>query len=518
MTRRVFGVAACWLISMAAAGAAPPNPREMVARIDGLLAERCKEEGIRPAAPASDTEFLRRASLDLTGVIPTVQEVRAFLADASLDKRARLIERLLAKPNHATHFANIWRNVMLPSDANVVQFGQDGGFNNWLRGQFADNVPYDKVVTELLVTSGNAQQTGPALFYTALQLKPEELAASTSRIFLGVQIQCAQCHNHPFDHWTRKDFWGYAAFFARLQRPAGNQQFVFQVNDGDRGEVKLPESEEVVPPKYLGGAASPDEGPQNRRVRLATWLTSGDNPYFARAAVNRVWATLFGRGIVQPADDLGDHNPPSHPELLDELSRYFVQTGFDVRNLIRTLAATRAYQLSSESTEETPDRPELFARMAIKSLSAEQLYDCLIEAMRKRVGVNPQGGQIVAFRGGFDANRQSFLAKFRAPTQGATEFEAGIPQALTLMNGRLVREATDLANSDILVALDAPFFNDEERVETLFLSTLSRLPSSDERGKFAAHAQKAASAGQRRKGLSDILWALLNSAEFALNH
>ncbi len=495
--------------------------QQMAARIDELLAKRWREEGVQPAPPASDGEFLRRASLDLSGIIPTVTDVRLFLADDGPAKRARLIDRLLAKPSHATHLANHWRKVMLPADNNVVQFGGDAGFYGWLRGQFADNMPYDKLVTELLVTTGNAQTPGPALFYTSLQLKPEELAASTSKIFLGVQIQCAQCHNHPFDQWTRKDFWGYAAFFAQLQRPTGPQQFAFQVNDTTTGEVKIPETSEVVGPKFLAGAESPDTAEQKRRVRLAVWLTSGQNPYFAKAAVNRLWALLFGRGIVNPVDDLGDHNAPSHPELLDELARYFVETGFDVRNLLRTLAATRAYQLSSESgadTKEadTADRPELFARMAIKTLTAEQLYDCLIEAMRKPEAANQ--GQAVGFRG-FNQNRQAFLAKFGVASQASAEYEAGIPQALTLMNGGVVREATDLAGSAILVAMDAPFFESEaERVETLFLSTLSRMPTDREREKFVTSVERRAAENQRRRALGDVLWALLNSAEFALNH
>jgi hypothetical protein len=498
--------------------AAPRTMAQMAARVDEILAKRWKEEGVTPAPPASDGEFLRRASLDLSGIIPTVHDVRQFLADASADKRAKLIERLLAKPTHATHLANHWRKVMLPADANVAQFGGDVGFYGWLRGQFADNVPYDKMVTELLVATGNAQTPGPALFYTALQLKPEELAASTSKIFLGVQIQCAQCHNHPFDQWTRKDFWGYAAFFARLQRPQGPQQFAFQVNDADTGDVKIPDTNEVVLPKFLAGAESPDSADQKRRIRLAIWLTSGENPYFAKAAVNRLWAMMFGRGIVNPVDDLGDHNAPSHPELLNELAKYFVDTGFDVRNFVRTLAATKAYQLSSESAADAPDRPELFARMAIKTLTPEQLYDCLSEAMRKREAANQFGGQAVGFRG-FDQTRQSFLAKFGTGGQSAAEYEAGIPQALTLMNGRMVRDATDIANSDILASLDAPFFAGEaDRVETLFLSTLSRFPTEEERAKFVTYAERRANEGQRRKALSDILWALLNSAEFALNH
>ena len=509
--------------------AEPLAEQDMADRIDALLDKRIAVEGVLPSPRASDAEFLRRAWLDLTGIIPPINEgvdtdddnqddefygVRGFLKDQRPDKRERLINFLLSKTTHANHFSNIWKNVMLPEDGNVQRLGGDAGFRNWLYGKFQDNVPYDEMVRELLLAAGQSTQTGPALFYTSLQLKPEELAASTSRIFLGTQIQCAQCHDHPFDHWTRKDFWGYAAFFARLQRPANNQQFFNQVSDATEGEVKIPDTEEVVRPQYLGGQVSP-ENDQTRRQRLADWLTSPDNPFFARATVNRAWSLLFGRGIVDPADDIGAHNEPSHPELLNEMAEYFVETGFDLDRLIRTLAFTRAYQRSSQTTgEEVP--AELFAHMAIKSLTAEQLYDCLAEGMRKSASATTQQTGI-GFRG-FDQNRQVFLLKFRAPTQGATEFESGIPQALTLMNGTMVRQATDLRQSDILVSLQAPFFTDEGRVETLFLSTLSRFPSDEERAKFIPYVESGGPDKNKEQALGDVLWALLNSAEFILNH
>ena len=217
----------------------------------------------RAAPAASDAEFLRRAWLDLCGIIPPINDpdgisgIRNFLDSTDPDKRQKLIERLLAKPTHAAHFANVWRNVLLPADANVQQFGGDIGFQAWLRGQFADNVPYDKLIADLVTARGQANQTGPALFFTALQLKPEELAASTSRVFLGTQIQCAQCHDHPFDHWKQEDFWGYAAFFARLQLPpAATASRVFRSRMPNQGEVKLPDSDDVIAPRFLGGDES----------------------------------------------------------------------------------------------------------------------------------------------------------------------------------------------------------------------------------------------------------------------
>jgi hypothetical protein len=294
-----------------------------------------------------------------------------------------------------------------------------------------------------------------------------------------------------------------------LQRPAG-QQAASQVNDANMGNVTIPDTEEVIPPTFLGGGESLDGGELTRRQRLANWMISAENPYFAKATVNRAWSLLFGRGIVDPVDDFGGHNPASHPELLEELTRWFVESGYDLRKLLRTLAQTEAYQRSSQSTEADVPRPELFARMAIKSMSAEQLYDCLAEATRRR--------ELSGIGQGFDQNQQAFLARFRAPTQSATEFEAGIPQALTLMNGAIIRQATDLGQSDLLVGLSAPFFTHEKRVEVLFLSTLSRFPTEEERAKFGEYVKQAGSQANTQKALGDILWALLNSAEFVLNH
>ncbi len=508
------------LIRGAALQAAPPPETEMAARIDRHLAAAWDRENVVPAPPASDAEFLRRAWLDLCGIIPPLNDgdgisgVHDFLHATRPDKRARLIEALLARPRHPAHLANVWKRVMLPADMNVQQFGGDLGFESWLRGRFADNVPYHTLVSEVLLATGAANDAGPLLFYTVLELKPEELAASTSRIFLGVQIQCAQCHDHPFDHWKREDFWGYAAFFARLNRPTGQQPFL---TDGNSGEVMLPGTEQLVLPRFLGGEISPDDAGPTRRARLAAVLTSAENPYFTRATVNRAWALLFGRGLVDPVDDLGRHNPPSHPELLDELAEYFVASGFDLRRLLRTLALTEAYQLSSRTSPGTEVRPELFARMAMKTLTAEQLYDCLTEAMRRRE-LQAGGPQVLAISRGIDPRRESFLARFRAPAQRATEYQAGIPQALTLMNGEIVRQATDVGQGDLLAALEAPFFTHEDRVETVFLSCLARPPEEDERDLFVEYVASGGAKGDPREALGDVLWALLNSAEFVLNH
>jgi hypothetical protein len=491
------------------------DSRAMGDRVDELLAARWREEGISPAPLSGDSEFIRRVYLDLTGVIPPVADVRTFLNDPASDKREQLIERLLASPAHATHLATTWRNIMLPAGFETGDLNGVLGVQNWLRDRFAENMRYDRIVSELLVATGG-RESGPALFYTALELKPEELAANTARIFLGVQIQCAQCHNHPFDHWSQEDFWGYAAFFAQLERnePQAGMMNVTLI-DGREGEVKLPDTEQIVPPRYPEGPlADPEEGGY-RRQQLSIWLASRDNPYLARAMVNRVWERLFGRGLVEPVDDLGPRNPPSHPEVLDELTEFFIDSGFDVRMLFRTLANTRAYQLSSRWDSEEGPRPELFARMMVKSLTPEQLYDSLSQAaLRNTVGMGMGGASSSRL---FDPQRREFLARMQTASRSASEFEAGLPQALMLMNGRVMVEATDKDKSRMIAALDAPWFSDEQRLETLFLAAYARPPDEEERDQFLAYLQEP-EAGDRRQRLGDVFWALLNSAEFALNH
>ncbi len=486
----------------------------MIRRIDALIAERWQQSSAIPAESSSDDEFLRRVYLDLTGVIPRVAEARAFLADTAEDKRGKLVDALLASPGHATHLANTWRNLMLPGGLEVAQFQNIAGVQNWLRAQFVNNMRFDRVVSDFLVATGGGD-SGPALYYTSLELKPEKLAASTARIFLGLQIECAECHDHPFDHWKQRDFWGYAAYFAQLRQSQQQPSMVnVSLTDLDQGDVKLPGSEEIVPPQFPGAASVTSDETGARRVQLAIWMASRDNPYLARATVNRVWAQLFGRGIVEPVDDLSRQNAPSHPELFDELAHYFVKSGFDLRELYRTLVNTRAYQLSSKILGDAP-APDLFAGMAVKTLTAEQLYDSIARVAKRR---STQNGSPFGLAAGrlFDPQRIAFVSKMELRGRSATEFDGGVPQALTLMNGMDVAQATSTEQSNLLLALDSDLFSDETRIETLFLATLSRYPAETERAFFLKHLQQSVS--ERKDRLGDTLWALLNSVEFGLNH
>lgn len=521
MTSLVLHRLACLFAGLLAATSLIPQRANavtrdaMVARIDALVEAQLKAAELKRAGPASDAEFLRRVYLDLVGAVPRVTEAREFLADERADKRERLIDRLLDSPGHATHLANTWRSFMLPGGMSIEQINNVVGVQNWLRQRFADNVRYDNVVAELLVASDGGD-AGPALYYTSLDLAPEKLAASTARIFLGLQIECAQCHDHPFDHWKQRDFWGYAAFFARLRRPemAGQpQRGVMSLVDLDEGEVKLPTTEEIVPPKYpASGAPAPGEL-GTRREQLAIWMASRDNPYLARAGVNRVWWHLFGRGLVEPVDDLSPQNQPSHPELLDELTAYFVDTGFDLKELYRTLARTQTYQRTSAWTGLPAPPAEFFAHMPVKTLTAEQLYDSLNRVLHRpmQVARGPAASPL------FDPQRQAFLAKVQSSGRNFLDYQAGVLQALALLNGNDLRQATDPQQSPLLGSIEAPFFTDDDRLGALFLATFARYPSDDEL--VACRTQLAKySPGEAGRGYSDILWALLNSAEFALNH
>jgi hypothetical protein len=514
-------IAWCVLLCMpSAAWCNDPLPgrtaAEFARRIDELLEHRLREAGVAPAPESSDGEFLRRVNLDLVGVIPRIGEVRAFSADARPDKRQAMIAELLESPRHATHLANTWRQFMLPGNVDLEDLPSVAGVQNWLRKQFAENLRYDRVVSDFLVATGGGD-SGPALYYTALELKPEKLAGSTARIFLGLQLECAQCHRHPFDKWTQEDFWGYAAFFSQLAQNGGmNRPGAVRLVDRNEGEVTLPDSETVVLPRYPDGRSPETSQGGTRRVQLAIWMASRDNPYLARAVVNRVWAHLFGRGLVEPVDDISNQNPASHPELFRELTEYFIAQGFDLRELFRTLVLTRAYQRTSRTASDVLPPPELFSQMAVKTLTAEQLYDCLDRALMQQPA--SENGFLPMARGVFDPQRLAFAAQMQMRGPTAAEYDAGVLQALTLLNGNPVDAASSVERSALLAGLEAPWFSDEQRVEALFLATLCRVPSDSERSQFTEYVRRGGKTGNSTDALSDVLWSLLNSGEFGLNH
>jgi hypothetical protein len=496
---------------------AAEDARALAAKIDKLIEARWAD--VEPAPLTDDAAFMRRVYLDLAGRIPSVPEARAFLGDKRADKRARLVERLLNGTAYVKHFTNVWRALLIP-EADGLDF-RNPVFDLWLRKQFAENRGYDKIVRELLTTPvgdgrrGFNQDSGPTPinFYFQKDLKPENLGASTARLFLGVKLDCAQCHDHPFAKWTRQQFWEYAAFFGGIETDR-YMDFVRSVREiNDRREIAIPGPKvKIVQASFLDGTEPTWKFNVGSRQTLADWMTSPKNPFFAKAAANRMWAYFFGTGLVEPVDDLRPDNPPSHPELLDELATQFAAHDFDFKFLIRAITASRTYQLSSEATHDGQEDPRLFARAALRGLTPEQLFDSLAQA----TGYRETDKRRFFFER--ESLRQQFLSQF-ASQDKRTEFQTSILQSLMLMNGKFIGEVTSPKRSATLAAIvDAPFLDTNQKIEALFLAALSRPPRAEETRRYAEYVARGGAKGDKKTALGDILWVLLNSPDFILNH
>ena len=515
-----------------------PDARALTAKIDQHLADGWHAAKVHPAPAASDAEFLRRIYLDLAGRIPSVAEARRFLKDRRPDKRQRLINDLLNGPRYATHFGHILRALWLPEKATTVQgLILSPGFEAWLRKNLAANTPYDKLVRELLTIplpdGGRPQQVleesfsgkpTPIGFYLAKEAKPENLAASTSRLFLGIKLECAQCHNHPFNDWKREQFWSMAAFFSGINGKVQNEFTMVSPEKIDSRSIKIPETDKIIQANFLDGTKPKFKDRVPSRVILADWVTAADNPYFARAAVNRIWAYFFGTGLTEPVDEMiGGESKHLHPVLLEELARQFVASGFDLKFLMRAIVSSRAYQLTSSGKAEA-NEAGLFARMPIRGLTAEQLYDSVALA----TGYNePAAAFPISFVPGAKRSlREEFMTRFAKTSEKSTETYTSILHALALMNGKLIGEATSLERSETLAAvLNAPFLDTPERLETLYLAALARPPRAEEMSRLTRYLEgvqaspgKGTPAQRYNRAMSDVFWVLLNSGEFILNH
>ncbi len=341
------------------------------ARIDSLLADDWASGQVTPAPPATDAEFFRRASLDLSGRIPAVADVRNFLSDGSTNKREAAIDRWLASPAYVQHSARVWRSVLLTqASAQDLRFAATQ-LESWLRTQLRENVPYDVMVREILTTplgdriaavASDRENPTPLAFYQANELKAENLASAASRVFLGVNLECAQCHNHPFASWKQDQFWQFAGFFAGVQRLRPDNAFAPAPELLDRHSMTIPETDRTVEARFLDDVEPQWSSGDSPRTVLARWMTAVDNPYFARAAANGIWSQFFGRGIVDPLDELGGNTQPTHPELLDALAAEFVASGYDIKFLIRGIVGSQAYQRSSQLTDPSQRDQSSFAR------------------------------------------------------------------------------------------------------------------------------------------------------------
>jgi hypothetical protein len=542
---RVAPLLAAFVCSAPAFATEPaPAPRAatdpadaLAALIDRHLAKDWEARGIVPAERTDDAEFVRRVFLDVLGRAPKAAEARAFIDDPAPNKRIALVDQLLKLPGHANHFASVTRAQWLPQTENNFQLAQFGSqFEQWLRARYRDNTPADQMVRRLLTVKVTVNNQNPMFrfvqpdptdpdgftltaFYSANEGKAENMGSVVSRLFLGVKLECAQCHDHPFAPYTRDQFWQFAAFFSELNPLSGPRPgFVGPVRpQSERNTIAIPGTEKVVIATFFDGS-DPDWVPdRSPRQELADWLVSPTNPYFARNAANRMWAHFFGIGIQDPVDEPGENNQPSHPELLAELGKAFAENGFDNRLLIRAITRSRAYNLTSKMTHPGQADPRRFARMGVKGLSPAQLFDSLVAATGFREPAFMRNQQNFGFvQPGIP--RSQFLTRF-ASTERATETNTTILQALMLMNGQFIGDQTDLAKSEILAAVaDMPGWDTRKRVTNLFLTAFARTPTPEELEKFASYVDRGGATGDKKKALADVFWVLLNSPEFLFNH
>ncbi len=523
---------------VAAPADGPHDPTVVAAVIDREIARRLAEAKVEPSPRSDDAEFLRRVHFDLTGRPPTVAKVREFLASADPDKRARLVDELLASPAFGVHFARYWLELLVKRDPeNNRRIQTSDVFVSWLSGQFNRNKPWDETVRAMLTAKGDQALAGETFFVLANsedgQPAPSKLVGTAAALFLGNQLQCCECHVHPINpEWTRQDFWGLAAFFgkARAVREVAAKKdpnaVMATIVDGAGGagkkgggrpllladgSIPVPDPREegkivgVARPRLLDAGGGPAGKAGVNRAGVADWLTSPANAYFPRAAVNRVWAVFFARGFVNPLDDLRPDNVPSHPELLDTLAGEFVAARFDVKHLIRAVCRSETYQRSSRTTPGNQDDHELYSHMAMKVLPPRPLFAALSAATNghlplpkpTRAGKRTDGDDGYAF---FDS---------REYDESPAEYSYGVPQLLRLMNTQLP-PACDATGKELARQMTVG-----KAVEHLYLSALSRPPTPAEARKVAAFVGRQPDPA---RGLSAALWALLNSAEFVNNH
>jgi hypothetical protein len=529
-----------------------PNPPQNN-YVDTHVFAKLKMLNVLPSDLCTDHEFLRRVYLDLCGMIPTPQEARAFLADRSPDKRDRLIDRLLERPEFVDYWTFKWLDLLRSKRTNLQIKGVHV-YQRWMRDHVAANTPWDRVVRELLTASGSTFANPPANYYRgtynnkagAAVRDPESLAETTAQLFFGVRMQCAKCHNHPFERWTQDDYYRLAAFFARVRakpdpvQPGGPPlNYPWQLREdaaviyaAREGEVVQPRTIKQMAPGVMGMAAPAIPPGKDRREVLADLVAAADNPFFAKATVNRLWFGLLGRGIVDPPDDFRDSNPPANDELLDALARDFVAHRFDTRHVLRTIVRSRTYQLSAHTnpTNREDDRYFSHALVGRKRLSAEVLLDALCaatEVPEKFTGVPPgtravqlPDGEVVYTGGQYASwDRHPFMKTFGQPAREVAcecerESDLNLARALELKNGPLLYKKIRAPDNRLgrLLARKLP---DAAVLDELFLATLSRPPQPEE---ARAALDLVAKAADRRAGWEGVLWALLNTNEFLLRH
>ncbi len=503
--------------------------------IDEQIFARLKQLRINPSAICDDVTYLRRATLDLTGLLPTAAEAKAFLGDERSDKRARLIDEILERPAYAEFWSQKWADLLRVEEKTLDRKGVEA-FNAWLRSCVATNKPIDEFVRELVSARGSSYSSPASNYYRAMRTT-DMRAESTAQIFLGVRLQCARCHNHPFDQWTQDDYYGWGNLFARVdyevlenRRRDQNDKHEF---DGEQivwmkstGDFPHP-SGRVIPSRFLANDVKPVGKQRDRLEALSGWLTSSRNERFATVQANRIWFHLMGKGLVHPIDDFRVTNPASHPELLARLSRELVEHHFDAQHMIRTIMLSNVYQLSAEPNLTNASDEQGFSHAKPRRLSAEQLSDAVSQVLEEPVSFNgyPLGiraGQIPGvrafrFRDQAPSNGDRFLTVFgKPPRLQSCECErtadSTLAQAFELVSGSLMNELLVRSGNCIGRLLDAGK-TDREILQTLYWTALSRQPSGEE---LNAGSRVISTSNDRRRALEDIAWSLMNSNEFLL--
>lgn len=503
----------------------PPGPPPVFPKvpethyIDQLVNAKLRKLRMSPSDLCDDATFMRRVFLDITGTLPSPEQVTEFVDDRAAGKRDRLVDELLQRKE----FADLW--VMKFAELLQIRSVQDQfsyksalQYYDWLRQQLLANVPIDRVVRTLLTGTGSSFQN-PSANYYQVQTDTLKLAENTAQVFMGMRIQCAQCHNHPFDRWTMNDYYGFAAFFARVGRKPGEDPRESIVFDRSEGEIKHPVGGRVMAPKFLGGQLPAIEEGQSRREVLATWIASPENPFFARNLANIVWAHFMGRGIIEPVDDVRVSNPASNPELLEALGTRFTEYQYDFRKLIRDICTSRTYQLSTRANESNALDDRNFAKASIRRLRAEVMLDIITqvtETKNKFQGL-PRGAKAVEIPDGNVNNY--FLRTFGRATRSTVcscevRTEPNLSQALHLLNGTTVQDKIE--QGGVIKRALKSGQSREAIITDLYLRCLARKPTAEEMTELSAFFAKEGA--DPANVLTDVFWALLNAKEFAFNH
>jgi hypothetical protein len=485
--------------------------------IDELVYEKLRQLQYEPSELCSDNEFVRRVYLDVIGELPTIAEQDAFLVDQRPDRRQRLIDDLLDRPEHARFWALKWADVLQLQKSRIKETGVYK-FYQWLVDVFETNKPFNQFAAELLTAQGSTYDHPASNYYRACD-DPIAAAETTAQLFLGSRIQCAKCHNHPFENWTQDNFYGLAAIFQRVNRKPGlrvDEQIIYLAREG---ELRQPRTGQIMKPWLPGGSTFDEKAVQDRRRGFANWLTSPTNPFFARVAVNRIWAEVLGQGIVEPVDDFRQSNPPANPALLDKLADDFVQHGYDQKHILRTILGSRTYQLSSQATKLNTDDTRLFSHAKTRLLTAEQLLDavCQVTQVSEVFPGLPAGTRAIEIPSP-DFN-QEFLDTFGRPARlTACECERGtastLAQAIELFNGPIIQKKLADKQNRIhrLLKQGLP---QSELVKQLYQAAVCRQPNGTE---LKAAIEHIAAKKKPSDGFEDVCWALLNTEEFLTQH